>query len=79
MRLYSARDLQPMRRTSARQEAARPHVLLERAIAMTRVQQKAQPVLWLAEFKSVITVQRTSRRVYGGDLVLFNGLVEAPT
>ena len=42
-------------------------VLVEPAIAMTTVQQKAQSVLWLAEFKYVITVQRTFRRVYGGD------------
>ena len=54
-------------------------VLVERAIAMTTVQQKAQSVLWLAEFKSVITVQRTFPRVYGGDSVIFNDLLEAPT
>ena len=34
---------------------------------MTTVQQKAQCVLWLAEFKAVITVQRTFRHVYNTD------------
>lgn len=34
---------------------------------MATVQQKAQCVLWLAEFKSVITVQRNFRRVYDTD------------
>ena len=46
---------------------------------MTTVQQKAQSVLWLAEFKSVITVQCTFRRAYGGDPPHANGLLEAPT
>ena len=54
-------------------------VLVERAIAMMTVQQKAQSMLWLAEFKSVITVQRTFRRVYGGDPPHANSLLEAPT
>ena len=42
-------------------------ILVERAIAVTTVQQEAQSMVWLAEFKSVITVQRTLRCVYGGD------------
>ena len=33
---------------------------------MMTVQQKAQSVLWVVEFKSVVTVQRTFRCVYGG-------------
>ena len=46
---------------------------------MTTVQQKAQSVLWLVEFKSVITVQRTFRRAYGGDPPHGNSLLEALT
>ena len=48
---------------------ARHTVLVERAIAMTTVQQKVQSVLWLAECKSVITIQRTFQRIYGGDWI----------
>ena len=41
---------------------------------MTTVQQKAQSVLCLALFKSVLTVQRTFQRVYDGDPLHANSI-----